>query len=65
MGPSGPLVSNVNIKDIDIAKRLSKSIPSECNKEWENRGLEIMKEVVAAKMEQAPEFKDRLLSTGD
>ena len=48
-----------------IAKRLSKSIPFECNKEWENRGIEIMKEVIAAKTQQVPEFKDRLLSTGD
>ena len=46
------------------AKGLSKAIPEEFCKVWENNSLEAMEEIITAKSQQVPEFKDYLMKTG-
>ena len=46
------------------AKGLSKAIPDEFCKQWEENSVEVMQEIITAKIHQVPEFKDYLLKTG-
>ena len=46
-----------------IAKSLSKSIPQANRIEWEKKNTDVMEEIIFAKAEQVPEFRQALLET--
>ena len=47
------------------AKGLSKAISDEFSKEWENKSIDVMQEIITAKAQQVPEFRDSLINSGE
>ena len=47
------------------AKGLSKAISDEFCKDWQNKSIDVMQEIITAKAQQVPEFRDSLINSGE